>query len=697
MPQRDCLTAALRYARRGWAVFPLLGKTPYPGTNGHNEATTDARQIRRWWKTWPDANVGIACDSQRGPIVVDVDGGNGPVLVSKLHLPPTREATSQRPGRQHLYFGPSIDGTPIPRKIKLKHEGVKYNLDVLGDGGYVVAPPSVHPETGKRYKWVNKTHVEPLPLAIKQLVEDTPQKRTAAPLPSMIGEGERNTLLTSLAGTMRRRGASEEAIFAALEVTNQTQVSPPLSDKELRIIAGSIAKKDPHPVLENFTDLGNARRFVQDHHLDVKNSGGKRGWWLWDGTRWTRDENGEVVRYAKTTIRRLSEDGMRMSGDDRESMLKFAARSEQANRIMAVVQLAASEPEIFVDRDAFDAKSWLFNVENGTLNLRTRKLQPHNRNDLITKIANVEYDSAATCPRWEQFMLEVMDSDVELVDFVQRAVGYSMTGDTREHCLFFLYGQGRNGKSTFLEVLRTLFGGFSQQSDFNTFLARKGEGPRNDIARMRGARFVTAAETDGERSFDSAVLRMLTGGDTIVARRLFEEFNEFVPQHKIWLAANNKPVVKEHSEGFWRRIRIIPFTVRFATTTARRQDKALRGKLERELPGILNWCLDGVAKWRDGGLPVPTAVKRSTDEYREDNDPVGEFIAQRIMTKTGAWMSTTELYRHYVEWWTETRGEKSFVGSLSWFSRQLAARPEIKPVPKNNVRGWRGYTLKKEG
>lgn len=697
MQKRDCLTAALRYARRGWAVFPLHGKRPYPGTNGHSEATTDARQIRRWWRTWPDANVGIACDSQRGPIVIDVDGGNGPTLVSLLHLPPTREATSQRPGRQHLYFGPTIDGTPIPRKIKLKYKGVKYNLDVLGDGGYVVAPPSVHPETGKRYKWVNKIHLEPLPLAIKQLVEDAPQKRQAAPLPSMIGEGERNTLLTSLAGTMRRRGASEEAILAALEVTNQTQVSPPLSDKELRIIAGSIAKKEPVPIHENFTDLGNARRFVHDHHLDVKNSGGKRGWWLWDGSRWTRDENGEVVRYAKTTIRRLSEEGMRLSGDDRDDMLKFAAKSEQANRIMAVIQLAASEPEIFVDRDAFDAKQWLFNVQNGTINLRTRELQRHTRTDLITKSANVDYDPSATAPRWEQFMLEVMNGDLELVDFVQRAVGYSMTGDTREHCLFFLYGQGRNGKSTFLEVLRTLFGDFAQQSDFNTFLARKGEGPRNDIARMRGARFVTAAETDGERSFDSAVLRMLTGGDTIVARRLFEEFSEFVPQHKIWLAANNKPIVKEHSEGFWRRIRIIPFTVRFAATTARRQDKALRRKLERELPGILNWCLDGVAKWREGGLPVPSAVKKSTDEYREDNDPVGEFIAQRITVSEHQWMSTTELYRHYVEWWTETRGEKSFVGSLAWFSRQLAARPEIKPTPKNNVRGWRGYTLRKEG
>lgn len=693
MPTRDCLSAALRYARRGWAVFPLNGKRPYPGTNGHSEATTDARQIRRWWKRWPQANIGIACDSQRGPIVIDIDGGNGQELADKLKLPRTREATSQRPGRRHLYFSPMIDGTAIPRKIKVKYKNRKYAFDILGDGGYVVAPPSIHPETGQPYVWVNKSHLEPLPVAILRLLGDGSTRRTADPLPRIIGEGERNTLLTSLAGTMRRRNAPEEAILAALEVTNQTMVSEPLSDRELRIIAGSIAKKEPAKVQENFTDLGNARRFVHRHHTDVKSSGGKRGWWLWDGTRWARDESSEVMRYAKSTVRSLSEEAERLEGDDRDRMLKHAFRSEQANRVQAVVQLAAGEPEIFVERDAFDAKPWLFNVENGTIDLRVTKLLAHNRTDLLTKLSPVEYDPRAVAPLWERFILDIMNGDAELVDFLQRAIGYAMTGETREHCLFFLYGQGANGKSTLLEVLRALFGDYAQQSDFNTFLARKSEGPRNDLARMRGARFVTAVETDGERGFDSAVVRTLTGGDTIVARRLFEEFSEFTPQHKIFLAANNKPVVKEHSEGFWRRIRIVPFTVTFSQ--ARRDTKLIK-KLQKELPGILNWALIGCQKWQKDGLTIPKAIKRATSEYREDNDPVGEFIAQRIVKEPGAWMSTTELHKHYSEWWTETRGEKAFGGTLAWLSRQLAARPEIKPQKRNDVRGWSGYTIRQE-
>lgn len=210
---------------------------------------------------------------------------------------------------------------------------------------------------------------------------------------------------------------------------------------------------------------------------------------------------------------------------------------------------------------------------------------------------------------------------------------------------------------------------------------------------MRGARFVTAVETDGERGFDSAVVRTLTGGDTIVARRLFEEFSEFTPQHKIFLAANNKPIVKEHSEGFWRRIRIIPFTVTF---TAARRDKTLIKKLQKELPGILNWALVGCKKWQETGLTIPKAIRRATEEYREDNDPVGEFIEQRIVKDPSCWMSTTELHKQYTEWWTETRGEKAFGGTLAWLSRQLAARPEIKPRKKHGVRGWQGYTIRQE-
>ena len=209
--KRECLRAALSYARRGWAVFPLNGKRPFPGTHGHRDATTDRATIRAWWREWPDANVGIACSSSTGPIVIDVDGPTGWELLGTLDLPPTREATSRREHRRHFYFDPPTNGVEVKRRLKLSGK----KLDVLGDGGYVVAPPSIHPATGRSYKWLNRYELAPLPESVIKLLG--PIKRgPAEPLPDTLDEGQRDELLTSLAGSMRRRGASAESILAAL-------------------------------------------------------------------------------------------------------------------------------------------------------------------------------------------------------------------------------------------------------------------------------------------------------------------------------------------------------------------------------------------------------------------------------------------------------------------------------------------------
>lgn len=695
MADRDRLKAALRYARRGWAVFPLNGKKPFRGTAGHNDATTNEKMIHSWWKKWPDANVGIACDSQRGPIVLDIDGPSGHSLLKTLELPLTRSASS-RSGRLHLYFDPMTDGTAVPRLIRLKRDGVKYAFDILGDGGYVVAPPSIHPDTGKPYEWTSKRTVVPLPEVIKTLIRQ--HRRTteqAAPLPAIIGEGERDTLLTSLAGSMRRRGASEEAILAALREENATRVEPPLDDRDLRRIAKSIARKPPAGLGEHLTELGNARRFVQQHADHVRSVGGRhRRWMIWENVRWQADTTGEVERFAKTTVRGLyTEAAHTVDQEERDNILKHASKSEQAHKVRAMLELASTEPEVAMATDAFDSDPWLFNVENGTLDLRTGLLLPHKREHLITKLAPVEYRPKAKAPRWEQFLLEIMDGDAELVEFLQRAIGYSMTGDIREHCLFFLYGRGSNGKSTFLEVLRDLFGDYSQQSEFSTFLARRNEGPRNDLARMRGARLVTASEADQDKSFDTTVLKTLTGGDTVTARKLYEDLFEFRPQHKIFLAANHKPIVKEQTEAFWRRLRLVPFTVTF---TKEQRDNKLRSTLEKELPGILNWALEGSQLWLASGLNEPKAVKKATAAYREENDLVGEFIEQRCRFNEDAWTSTTKLYQEFSEWWVETRGPRSQPVSMGWFSRMLSERPELTNVKRARIRGWRGIGLQQE-
>lgn len=685
-------------------MIPLKGKHPYPGTQAVLDATTDPKQIKRWWKKWPNANVGIACSSERGPIVVDVDEPNpkkelpGSELIEMLGLPLTREAQS-REGRVHYYFDPMVEGTAIERTIRLKYNGKKYSVDVLGDGGYVVAPPSIHPETGEPYIWKRKARVVPLPTSILQLVKakhetsSNGRHQSADPLPEIVHEGERDTLLTSLAGSMRRRNASEEAILAALREENELRVRPPLPDRDLRRIAKSIARKPPVGSGENRTDLGNARRFVHQHSDDVRSVPSfKRPWLVWDGPRWVPDNSGEVERLAKSTVRSLHLEATHIADpDDRDTAFKFAAKSEGAARISALLDLAATEPEMVVAPDALDADPWLFNVENGTINLRTLKLQKHEQRDLITKLAPVEYDPKAECPKWEGFIKTIMGGDETLMGYLQDVAGYSLTGNTREQCFFFAYGKGANGKSTFINVMRHMLGDYAQQADFDSFLVSKNDKIRSDLARMRGARFVAAVEAAGNKSLDSSVVKRLTGGDAIVARKLYEGEQEFTPTHKLFLAANHKPVVDEQTEGFWRKVRLIPFIITIPKPKRIGDyDKIL---IAEELPGILNWALRGCERWQRRGLRNPKAIVKSTKSYQEESDLLGDFILKRCKPEPDAWVEQSEMYRVFVDYWAESRGPRSTPISMTWFNRLFSERPDVSLTKRNGLRGWKGMAL----
>ncbi|UCG88036.1 MAG: hypothetical protein JSW71_05685, partial [Gemmatimonadota bacterium] len=244
------------------------------------------------------------------------------------------------------------------------------------------------------------------------------------------------------------------------------------------------------------TDLGNAVRLCKYFGESIRFCP-KWGKWLhWDGRRWAPDETGEVMRYAKDTVVTILDEAKAAPDDDRKALTRWQVQSESEGKLRAMLTLAETEPGIPVRPGELDANPWLLNVENGTLNLELGSLSSHWRRDLITKLAPVRYlGDSARCPRWLEFLDEIFDSDAQLIHFVQKAVGYSLTGDTREQCLFILYGTGANGKSTFLEVLRSMLGEYAMQSDFNAFLVnRSHDGPRNDVARLAGARFVSAIE-----------------------------------------------------------------------------------------------------------------------------------------------------------------------------------------------------------
>ncbi len=351
-----------------------------------------------------------------------------------------------------------------------------------------------------------------------------------------------------------------------------------------------------------------------------------------------------------------------------------------------MVKLAESEENIPISPDALDTDSWLLNCLNGTIDLKTGLLKEHNKNDFITKTIPVEYDIHADCPLWDNFLEKIMDGNYSLIDFLRRAVGYSLTGNTSEQCLFLSHGTGANGKSTFQNTISALLGDYAQTSSFDSFLIKKYSTIDNDIARMRGARFISAIEAEGGRRLAESLIKTITGGDVVAARFLFSEFFEFTPQFKLWLAANHKPVIRGTDDAIWRRIHLIPFTVQIPEE---RQDKELSEKLKKELQGILTWAVMGCAEYQHEGLKPPDEVKLATSEYKEEMDTIGAFLADCCIVKAGLRTVWNDLYGKY-ELWCKQNDER-LLGTRALGSRLV--EKGIPPVQSNGVRYRSGVGL----
>ena len=503
-----------------------------------------------------------------------------------------------------------------------------------------------------------------------------------------IPEGQRSATLMACAGAMRRRGMSRAAIKAALREENAARCVPPLPGAEIHRLAASVCRYDPESplLLANLSDLGNAERLAAHAGADLRYLFLSDSWLRWSGRRWRRDETGEIHRRAQDTVRELALQALGIEDDKRRAaVVGHALSSESARRLDAMVRLARCR--LPVTPELLDQDPWLLNCANGTLDLRTGDLRPHRRENLLTKLAPVAYDPDAACPLWEGFLGRVMDGNAGLVGFLQRAVGYSLTGSVAEQVLFLLHGVGANGKSTFIETVRALLGDYSTQADFTTFLSQRGEGVRNDVARLVGARFVSAVEAEGGRPLAEALVKQLTGGDTITARFLFKEFFEFRPVFKLWLAANSRPTVKGTDNGIWRRIRLVPFTV---TIPPAERDRDLGGKLAAELPGILAWAVRGCLRWQEEGLGVPAEVEEATEDYRDAMDVLGGFVGDRCVVRPGLRVAVKDLYAEYARW-CEANGEKPVTQRT--MGLRLVERGFERHRGTNGARTWLGLGL----
>jgi len=438
------------------------------------------------------------------------------------------------------------------------------------------------------------------------------------------------------------------------------------------------------------TDTGNAERFAAVYRDTVRYVAGWRLWTLFDGKRWAADEAGtRVEARVKLANRRIyAEAAACENSQTREAIGKWAKKSEARGARDATLRLARSEAGMVVSHEQLDADPMLLTVENGTLDLRTGKLRAHRREDLITNLAPVVYDPEAQCPMWENFLADILDA--ETVAYLKRAVGYSLTGQVSEQCLFFCYGKGANGKTTFLNAVLEMLGPHAGSAPSGILMAKPGEAHPTELTVLFRRRFVVAQETEQGRRLAESTLKQLTGGDQITARRMREDFWTFDPTHKLWIAGNYRPTVRGTDEGIWRRLRLIPFV---RVIPADKRDATLPARLRPELPGILRWAVEGCIEWQHGGLRPPATVTAATEEYRADSDRLGPFLEDRCELDPHARVTGVELYNAFLRWCSDT-GDSNPLGRPV-FGELLCARDGITrgKVGAGSERGWHGVRL----
>jgi putative DNA primase/helicase len=439
------------------------------------------------------------------------------------------------------------------------------------------------------------------------------------------------------------------------------------------------------------TDLGNAERLVAAHGQDILYVPGL-GWFTWDGRRWAPDRTGELQRLAKRTARAIYAEASACDDDaERKRILAWGQTSESEARLRAMVNLATTERPVVAVAADLDADQWLLNALNGTIDLRTGDLRPHDRANRITKLAPVEFVHDARSERWEGFLARATDGDSDLMGFLQRLAGYTIAGVTDEEILAFPHGPGATGKSTCVQSITAALGDYAATADFETFLQRRGEGgARNDVARLQGARLVVSVEVDDGAKLAEGLIKQLTGGDTVTARFLYSESFEFLPAFTLWLVANARPRVRAADDALWRRILQIPFVV---VIPPEERDPELKRAFRTdpdEQSAILAWLVRGCLDWQRRGLDVPERVRNYTAEYRAENDPLAEWIADDCVLDRDHWTVATELRAAY-ERWAEHAGTKPIDGGRPWGNALKAHGCERRK--RSAGHGWQGIKV----
>ncbi len=688
--------AAARYIERGWAPVPIPTRQKGPRISAWQHLRMGVSDVPRYFTN--GQNVGIINGEASGGLVtVDLDCSEAVALAGRFLEPTLTSGRDSIPDGHWWYIAPGLEHREFEGIPKTASEGTI--LELRSTDHQTVVEPSVHP-SGERYRW-SRSGLEPREIGAEDLTKAGCLLATAALIARHLpeskergGRGGRYHYALALAGYLLRHGVPAEEAQTLLRAawdargwhgierhrkSSYAGIERAVRDTEEKVRRGDPATGGralegmvqglPRKIADFLqwkqfslqkgsggflcTDQGNAERLVDRHGANLRYCYPWSKWLVYDGLRWRVDDRGAVVRLAKDTVRAIFEEAKEAPDDETAKRLgKWAISSQSEGKIKSMIALAQSEPGVPVLPEEMDVSRDLLNVLNGTIDLRTGELREHRREDLLTKLAPVEYTPGTEAPTWIATLERSLPSPA-LRAFFKKLCGYALTGAVSEQVLAVLYGTGANGKSTVLNALLAVVGDYGMQAAPDLLVAKKSAHP-TELADLFRMRFVASIEVeDGSRLAESLV-KQLTGGDRVKARRMRQDFWEFEPTHKVIMACNHKPQVRGTDNAIWRRLRLVPFT---ETIPPAEQDKHLPDRLRDEKAGILAWTIEGCLEWRRDGLQAPEEVRQATGAYRAEMDVLGAFLRECCELDADYNVAAKELYAAY-RLWCEENGER---------------------------------------
>jgi len=695
-------SAALDHAAHGWPVFPCNPETKRPLTaHGFKDASTDPKVIEAWWSKWPAAMIGVPTGEAIGAWVLDVDDPAAFEASCDIVLPATRRSTTGK--GYHLFYRWDADAPIINAQRTAKSWGIPGlpGADVRGQGGYVIVPPSLHP-SGKPYTWACDEDPSDAPDELVDLIRNRrPADAPVAERPAVSEEKPRSALRTALqdtdshygmaalkreceliavagagaqegtlnaaalkigalvgGGELSLRTASSELIAAGLCMTSFDPRYPwtpeEVAAKVARgIEAGQRSPRSAPPAVATARRLAAANddaemsedtialAFTAQHGGSMLFDNHAGRWFRWDGVRWEMDETDLAFDYARQLARELGEGKRAMGRAATAGGVEKLARADRAHAVTSAVW----------DRDPYQ-----LGTPSGSIDLRTGILTEPDRDLRITKLTGAA-PAHGEPTVWLRFLRDSLGGDEEMVTFLQLWCGYSLTGLTSAHALLFIYGPGGNGKSVFLNTVTGIMGDYAVTAAMETFADSRNDRHSTELAMLRGARLVTASETEEGKAWAEARIKALTGGDPITARFMRQDNFTFRPQFKLTIAGNHAPALRNVDDAMRRRFNIAPFVLKPTNP-----DRELEEKLKAEWPQILAWMIAGARKYLAGGLTRPEAIARATDEYFAEQDVFGRWLAERCNLRAGAFealRSCTEIGRHMLKLMVKRRVRRS--------------------------------------